>query len=155
VIQFEMGVAPDMIRPRAAETCAWEGSDWVAQDKGKHESAAELLADWRAAERDTVAAGSTAKIAALALQAATAAEEAAEEVEAAANAAAEAVERARGAALKARGAAIQAAEAANLALATAEGDKVRANHQLEEAEQAEEAAADRFHAAQDKGFSET
>ena len=124
----------------------------MAEDKAKHKSAADLLADWRAAERDTVAAGSSAKVATLALQAATAAEEAAAEVEAAASAAAEAVERARSAALKARKAAGQAAEAAHLAIATAEGDKVRANHDLETAEEAETAARDRFHEAQDKDF---
>ena len=40
-------------------------------------------------------------------------------------------------------------------IATAEGDKVRANHDLEKAAEAEEAAADRFHEAQDKHFGET
>jgi hypothetical protein len=124
----------------------------VAEDKSRHETAAELLAGWRAAERDTIAATSTSKVAALALEAATAAEEAAEEVEAAASAASEAVERARSAAVRARKAAAQAAEAAHMALATAEGDKVRANHELEKAEEAETAARDRFHEAQTHDF---
>ena len=122
----------------------------VAEDKPK--SSAQLLAEWRAAERDTVAAGSAAKVATLALEAATAAVEAAEEVEAAARAAAEAVERARAASDRARKAAMQAAEAAHLAFATAEGDEVRANVQVEKAEAAEQAARDRFHTAQDKDF---
>ena len=135
--------------------CARPGKDrWltVAKDKETHESAAELLADWRSAGRDTVAARAAATIATLALAAATAAEEAAEEVEAAAGAAQEAVERAKAAALRARAAASQAAEAARLALATAGGDKEKANHDVEAAEQAEGEARDRFHDAENRGF---
>ena len=54
----------------------------MAQDEKKPKTAADLLADWRAAERDTVAAGSASKVATLALEASTAAEEDAAEVEA-------------------------------------------------------------------------
>jgi hypothetical protein len=37
-------------------------------------------------------------------------------------------------------------------LASAEGDKVRANHDVEEAQEAEEAAGKRFHTSQQRGF---
>ena len=93
-----------------------------------HHSASELLGDWRAAERDTAAARSAASVAALALEAAAAAEEAAEETEVAIRTALEAVERAKAAADHAKEAASHAAEAAQLLSATAEVDKVRANH---------------------------
>ena len=120
-------------------------------DQPKHaSSAAELLAEWRAAERDMVAAQGAARIAELALTASALAEEAANEVEAASAAALEAVERAREAASRDRAAATQAAEAAQLALATAEGDKVRANHDVDVAEQAETEARDRYHVAEDE-----
>ena len=91
----------------------------MGQDETTHGSAADLLANWRSAERDTVAAGLSSQVAVLALAAATAAEEAAAEVEAAASAAVEAVERARAAADRARKAASRAAEAAQLAFAAA------------------------------------
>jgi hypothetical protein len=120
-----------------------------------HHTAAELLAEWRGASRDAVAAHSAAKVAEMALIAAAAAEEAATDVDAAATAAQEAVERARTAATRARSAAVSAAEAASLALATAEGDKVLANHAAKEADEAEAAAMDRFHEAQDEGFPKT
>ena len=115
-------------------------------------TAAEMLAEWRAAGRDTVAARAAASVAALALKAAAAAEEAATEVEAAAEAAVEAVERARAAASRARAAAGQAAEASSLALASARGDKVRANHDVEEADLAESEARDAFHQVEGAAF---
>lgn len=124
----------------------------MAEDEKMHGSAAELLADWRSAERDTVAAGQSSQVAVLALAAATAAEEAAEEVEAAASAAVEAVERARAAADKARKAAARASEAAQLAYATAEGDTARAGHAVDKAAKVEVEARDRFHEAEEKGF---
>ena len=117
-----------------------------------HKSAAELLADWRAAGRDTAAAHAAASVAELALKAAAAAEEAAVEVEAAAQAARDAVERAMGAAARAKRAASEAAESASVYLAGAEADKVRANHVSEVAEEAEAAARDRFHEAQAEDF---
>jgi hypothetical protein len=120
----------------------------VSSNPNDHESLADSLADWRSAERDTVAARSAARVAELALAAAVAAEEAAVEVEAAAASASEAVSRARSAAVRARQAAAQAAEAANLSLTGAQGDKARANHDVEVAEQAEETARDRFHDAE-------
>ena len=115
-------------------------------------TAAELLGAWRAAGRDTVAAQAAARIAELALSASAAAEEAAGEVEAAAKAALESVEKARSAASKAKAAAARAAEAADLALASAAGDKVRANHDVEVAEEAETKARDAFHAKEDVAF---
>jgi hypothetical protein len=125
----------------------------VAKDKdADHHSAADLLGDWRAAERDTAAAKSAASVADLALQAASEAGEAALETEAAVKAALEAVERAKIAADRAKRAAAQAAEAALLLTTTAEGDKTRANHAVVDAESAEEVARDRFHEAEGQGF---
>ena len=113
-------------------------------------STAELLAEWRAAGRDSVAARAAAHVAQLALGAVTAAEEAANEVEAAAKAALESVDKARFAAAKARRAALQAADAAALLLTEAQGDKVRANHDVDIAERAEADARDAFHTAESR-----
>lgn len=118
----------------------------------KPDTTADLLAGWRSAERDSVAARDAAHIATLALVAAEAAEEAATEVEAAADAAAEAVEKARAATARASRAASEAAEAAKTALSSAQGDKVRANHVVVEAEQAEGEARDRFHHAESDAY---
>jgi hypothetical protein len=115
-------------------------------------TASDLLATWRAAERDTVAAHGAARIAELALIAAASAEEAATEVEAAAAAALEAVNKAREAASRARSAAAQAAEAAHLALVSAEADKTQTNHDVAVAQQAEAGARGRFHAAEEAAF---
>ena len=122
------------------------------QDADKFKTAAELLAEWRAAERDTVAAGSASRVAAMALEAAAAAEEAADEVGAAASAALEAVERATAAADRAKKAALHAAGAAHLALTAAEGDTAQAKQDLEEARHAEDEARDRFHEGEVRGF---
>ena len=124
----------------------------MAEQPEKHESASELLADWRSAERDTIAARTASRIATLALAAAEAAEEAANAVEAAASSAAEAVETARGAASRARRAAAEAAEAAQLAFASAEGDEARAGVDVQKAEATETAARDAFHKAEDQRF---
>lgn len=117
-----------------------------------HGSAAELLGEWRAAERDTVAAIGAATVADLAMKAASAAEEAATEAESAVAAAVDAADRAKVAADRAKKAATQASEAALMLAATAEGDKVRANHAVEKAVGAEEVARERFHDAENKGF---
>jgi hypothetical protein len=125
----------------------------VAEDKGAdHHSAAELLGDWRAAERDTAAAKTAATIAGLALKTAKAAEQAAAESEAAAKSALEAAERANVAADRAINAASQAAEAAHLLSATAQVDKAEANHAVDEAVEAETAAHNRYHDAASEGF---
>lgn len=115
-------------------------------------SAAELLADWRGAKRDTVAATMAAKVATQALDAAKAADAAASETEEAAKAAAVAVEKALLAASSAKKAAAHAARAAQILFASAEGDKVRANHDIEDAQEAEAAASKRFHNAEEQGF---
>ena len=116
------------------------------------DSAAELLATWREAGRDVTAAEAAARVASQALESAHAAEAAADETEVAANAAAEAVQRALAAAQSARRAASYAAEAAKLILATTEGEKARANQDVEEAGEKEAEAGRRFHDAQDRGF---
>lgn len=124
----------------------------MAEDRQEHRSAAELLADWRAAGRDTVAARAAAKVAARALEAASAAEAAAMAVDVAARAALDAVAKARALAATARLAATDAAQLAASILEEATGDKVRANHDVEVADEAEKDAADAFHTAEAKGF---
>jgi hypothetical protein len=118
----------------------------------QHDSAAELLGDWRAAGRDTVAAEAAATVATLAVRAGAAAEEAAMEAEAAAEAAMDAAVRAKDAAERAKNAAARAAEAAQMAAVAAEGDKARAVQTVVTAETAEDKARDRFHDAEGKGF---
>lgn len=115
-------------------------------------SVTELLGDWRAAERDTVAAQGASAVAQLALAAAHAAEQAANETEEAARAAIEVATRARVAVEHARRAAGAAAEAAHLALGGAEGDVVRSGQEVHRAESAETAARDRFHDAEARDF---
>lgn len=124
----------------------------MAKERQRHSSAADLLSDWRAAGRDTVAARAAARVAGLALKAATAAEAAATEVEAAARAALEAVEKARDLAATARAASMEAEELAASILEEAGGGKVRANHDVEVAEQAEQEAGEAFHRAEAEGF---
>src|SRR5439155_8977683 len=63
------------------------GPQAAASPNKEHKSAADLLADWRAASRDSVAAHTASHVAEMALTAAAAAEKAAKEVEAAAAAA--------------------------------------------------------------------
>lgn len=117
----------------------------MADDPAQRTSMAELLAAWRAAGRDSVAAQAAARIAELALEAATAADEAAREVEEAAKAALDSVQKATNAATKARRAATQAAEAASIMLAAAEGDRARADQEVEVAQHHEDDARDAFH----------
>lgn len=114
--------------------------------------ASELLADWRAAGRDTAAAKAASEVASLALEAAKAADEAASETEAAASAAASAVDQALKAAASAKRAAEHAANAARILLASAEGDKVRADHDLEVAKEAEDKSRQGFHDSELQGF---
>ena len=125
----------------------------VNTDPGtEHESAADLLGEWRAAERDSVAARTAATVAALAVATAGAAERAAGEAAIAGEAAMEAARRAKEAAEHARKAATQAADAARLTHGTAEGDQARAYEAVANAEQAETEARDRFHEAERAGF---
>jgi hypothetical protein len=118
----------------------------------EHGSASELLADWRSAERDAVAAHEAASVAARAVSAATSAEEAAVEAEAAAQEATDAAARAKDAAERANAAASLAAEAAQIAATTTESDQARADRTVLDADHAEAAARDRFHEAQQGGF---
>jgi hypothetical protein len=127
------------LRPRRAT---------VSDDAAGRRGMAELLADWRAAGRDTAAAFEAARIAGLALEAAKAAVAAANDVEATAAAALEAVEQARTAAIRARETASKAAEAAALVVAEAQGSQAQAADDVEHAEQAEAAARDAFHKAE-------
>ena len=124
----------------------------VMTEPKKHTTAAELLADWRSAGRDTAAAHAAEKVAEMALVAAVQAEEAADQVEVAVAAAMDAVGRAQAAANRARVAALHAAESAHLTLTTAEGDRARAGQEVQEAEAAEAEARDRYRGASDKGF---
>ena len=90
-------------------------------------SASDLLADWRSAERDSVAAHEAASVAARAVAAAAAAEEAAVDAETAARDATDAAALAKVAAERARAAASQAAEAAQVAATTSEIDQAQAD----------------------------
>jgi hypothetical protein len=118
----------------------------------KRGSASELLADWRSAERDSVAAHEAASVAARAVTAATAAKEAAVEVETAAREATDAAARAKEVAERAKAGAIRAAEAAQIAATTTEEDQARADQTVLGADHAESEARDRFHEAQAGGF---
>jgi len=115
-------------------------------------TAAELLAAWRGAGRDAIGARAAAKVAELALETATSAEQAAAEVETAARAALVAADSARSLAAKARTSATETALAAGALLEQAGGDKVRANYDVEVADQAEKAAAEAFHRGESEGF---
>lgn len=105
------------------------------------QSGAELLADWRGAKRDLAAATTAAEVATLALEAAQAADGAASETEAAALAAADRVEQALRAASSAKRAAAHAARAAQILVASAEGDKALAQHDVEETQEAKKRQA--------------
>ena len=82
--------------------------------KSKPGLAKELLADWRAAERESDGARTAVEVAGLAVQTADAAKAAAAESEAAVTAAGEAVERAKEASDLARSAATHATKAAQM-----------------------------------------
>jgi hypothetical protein len=145
----------DRERARLAHEASFSerrASNLAKRKDAEHESAAELLADWRSAERDSAAAHEAASVAARAVTAAAAAEEAATEAEAAALEATDAAARAKEAAERAKAATSQAAEAAQLAASTTEDDQARADQTVEDADRAEREARDRFHSAQDDGF---
>jgi hypothetical protein len=111
---------------------------------GKH-SAAELLADWRAAERDVEAAKAHADTAGLASAAAEEARVAARETSDAARLSLEAAQRASDAAKRTAG-------AAELTASAALRDQAKAGTDLESATLAESVAGDRFRDAQRLGF---
>jgi len=151
--------------PHGARSLAWslppelawllptEGADGVAKGReGEHSSASELLADWRSAERDSVAAHEAASVAARAVTSAAAAEEAAVEAESAAREARDAAVRAKEAADRAKTLATQASEAAQLAAVRTEDEQSQADQTVVAADDAESEARDRFHSAQKDGF---
>jgi len=111
-------------------------------DKG---SAARLLSDWRAAERDAVAARASAEVASLAADAAQTADRAAQET-------AEAARLALDAASRAERAATATADAARIVASTMAAKKVASDDAVTEADAVEAEARDAFHEAQDAGF---
>ena len=108
-------------------------------------SAARLLGDWRAAERDTVAARESAEVATLAATAAQTAERAATET-------AESARLALEAATRAERAARETADAARIVASSTAADKVAADEGVTLAVADEADARDRFHEAQEAGF---
>jgi len=113
-------------------------------DEHAERSRAELLAEWRAAERAKTAAESAVRATSQAMQAATTAGDAAAASEEAAQAALESADRARAAATKAKRAAALATEAARDASVTAEGDAARATQVADQAHVAERKAKDDY-----------
>lgn len=108
-------------------------------------SAAELLGNWRAAERDLAAARETANVADLAAAAAEQALIAAHETGEAARLSSEAAKRAEGSARR-------TAEAAEITAAAARKDQTEAAAAVRHSAAAETAAGDAFHAAEREGF---
>ena len=108
-------------------------------------SAAELLANWRAAERDRAAAVESAGVAGLAVEAAQRAARAAQETAEAARLSLEAAQRADHAAR-------ETADAANVLSASASHEQSLANTAVSEAMAAESEAKDAFQDAQRQGF---
>ena len=108
-------------------------------------SAAELLSNWRAAERDRVAAEETLQVASVAALAAAEAATAAQETSDAARLTMEAAQ-------KAELAARRTSEAADLLSKSARADKGAATTGLENSQRAEDEARGRYHDAQERGF---
>jgi hypothetical protein len=119
--------------------------------KGK-QSAQELLADWRLAERLGKTARSAADAAGLAVESADAAKAAAASAQAAVTGAAEAVDRAKEASDLASVAASQASAAAEQVYADAREDVERTGEIAREADALEVEAGDAFREAQKEAF---
>jgi hypothetical protein len=118
----------------------------ISMDKPtKQDTLAELMANWRASDRDLKAAETALTVAEQALESAHAAEEAA-------RAASKTVDRALAAAKKASASANQAAEAAKLFLAAARQDETRAQGEVDQASQREAASGELFRNAQAEKF---
>ncbi len=120
----------------------------MAEDQGHRlgkGSAAELLATWRGAERDRVAAEETASVASLAAAAAAEAETAASETASAAKLSLEAAQRADHAARR-------TADAAKIVATTTKSQSGEADAALVDSRSAEDDARDRFLDAQKEGF---
>jgi hypothetical protein len=120
--------------------------------KPKAGMAQNLLADWRAAERESESARTAVEVAGLAVETADAAKAAAAESEAAVTAAGEAVERAKDASDLAREAANHATKAAGMIYVEATRAEERAVETVEEADTDRSRAADAFREAQARGF---
>ena len=108
-------------------------------------TAAELLSNWRAAERDLVAARESADVAELAAAAAEQALVAAKETSEAARLASEAAQRAEQSALR-------TAEAADVTARAARKDQADAMDGLRVSTEAEAEASEAFHRAEREGF---
>jgi hypothetical protein len=124
------------------------GGKTVAEAEGSRlgkGSAADLLSNWRAAERDRVAAEESASVAALAAAAAKEAGMAAEETAAAARLSLEAAQSAERAARR-------TSEAAELAARTASREATTADAALEASRAAEDEAKALFQSGQARGF---
>ena len=124
------------------------GGSTLAEEEGERlgkGSAAELLSNWRAAERDRVAAEETASVAALAASAAVEAATAAQETAEAARLSLEAAQRAEHAAKR-------KADAAELASRTARRESKAADEALEASKAAETAARAQFQDGQARKF---
>jgi hypothetical protein len=115
-------------------------------------TAADLLADWRTAERLGDTARSAAESAGLAVEAADAAKLAAAASQEAVSGAAQAVDRAKEASDLASIAAGQASEAAQQVYADAQDDVERTGEAVREADAIEADAADAFREGQRHGF---
>lgn len=124
----------------------------TVEGKPKPRMAEELLADWRAAERESEGARTAEGVAGLAVETADAAKAAAAESEAAVTSAAAAVEHAKVASDLARTAAAQASKAAQMIHAEATDAEERAAETVEEAEADRSRAAQAFREAQARGF---
>jgi hypothetical protein len=111
----------------------------------KRGSAAELLGDWRAAERDLVAAQDAADVATLAATAAQVAVVAAHETGEAARLGAEAAQRAQMSASR-------TAEAAEMTARAARRDQTSTAETLADSTRAEKDAGDAYHDAEREGF---
>jgi predicted RecA/RadA family phage recombinase len=117
-------------------------------DQPLDESAADLLTDWRLAERDVSAARAGQVLAVSVLAAAEAAEEAAQAAELAAEGVVEAALHARAAAERARKAARRSLEETQIHTATAQGEKARADQAVGLALHVEVATHERFRRSQ-------
>src|SRR5215217_903763 len=122
------------------------------ETKPKPGMAQDLLADWRAAERESDGARTAVEVAGLAVETADAAKAAAAQSEAAVTAAGEAVERAKEASDLARTAATHATKAAQLIHAEAAAAEERAVETVDEADAGRSRAANAFRDAQARGF---
>lgn len=122
------------------------------EPKPKPGMAQHLLADWRAAERETDGARTAVEVAGLAVETADAAKAAAAESEAAVTSAGEAVERAKEASDLARTAATHATKAAQMIHAEATQAEERAVDTVAVADADRARAAEAFREAQSRDF---